>query len=80
MSMEQQIKKALADIEMAQVHNRQAADFYYRAKERLENLYSPAAPKRGKRRLSKDQVARTIAKRLNSISNSKVKTYDPAVS
>ena len=66
MSPDQNIKKAIAEIEMAEAHGAEMAKHYYRAKVRLENLHSPAAPKRGSS-LSKGQVAHVIGKRMKNI-------------
>ena len=73
MTTEQKIKKALVDIEMAQTHNQEAANLFYRAKVRLESVYSPAGPKRAKA-LNNGQVAHVVNKRNNNIRKQQTKT------
>lgn len=73
MTTEQKIKKALADIEMAQTHNKMAERFFYSAKVRLEGVYSPTGPKRA-RALNNGQVAHVVTKRNNNIRKQQTKT------
>lgn len=67
------IKKSLQDIDMAEAHIAQAGKMYYRAKKRLEGIYSPTAPKRAQS-LSNSEIAHLIGKRTKHIKKQQTKT------
>lgn len=45
MSQDQEIKKALSEIALAEEHSSQATKFYYSARKRLESIHAPASKK-----------------------------------
>jgi hypothetical protein len=60
-STENNIRKAIKDLALAEAHAAQAQQSYYRARKRLESLYSPTARKRGG--LTDEQIAAVLLKR-----------------
>ena len=66
MTIEQIVKKALAEIEMAEVYISQASESYKKAKKMLESIYTPP-PVKKKKGLSEEEKARLIANRERAI-------------
>lgn len=56
------IQKAISEIGMAEALADQAKQHYYRARKRLEGLYSPTSPK-GVKALSDSEIAKLLGTR-----------------
>ncbi|HPH99920.1 MAG TPA: hypothetical protein PK772_06310 [Chitinophagaceae bacterium] len=67
------IDQLLADIALAEKLIDEAKDYYYRVKKKLESIYSPASPIKGKPSLSYEQRAEIRANRLKTINRKLVK-------